>query len=63
MGDTFGGEWRRPRDDKRHDRQSGHSQRELQDRASFDHEPAVGCGALFLLCILAAAAALGLTLV
>ena len=62
MGDTFGGEWRRPRDDKHHDRQSGRSQRELQDRASFDHEPAVGCGALFLLCILGVAALLGAVL-
>ena len=63
MGDTFGGEWRRPRDDKRHDRQSGHSQRQLQqDRASFDNEPQVGCGALFLLCILGVAALLGAVL-
>jgi hypothetical protein len=57
MGDTFGGEHRRPRRDGR-----GHSQRELQDRASFDNEPQVGCGALFLLCILAIAAAIGLAL-
>ena len=62
MPDTFGGEWTRPRDDRRHDRQRGHSQRELQDRAGFDNEPSTGCGALLLLCILVAAAALGLVL-
>ncbi|WP_098892237.1 hypothetical protein [Streptomyces sp. or3] len=40
MGDTFGGEYRRPRADG-----VGHNQRELGDRASFDHEhsPGVGC--------------------
>lgn len=58
MGDTFGGEYHRPRDTKRHDRQRGHSQRQLQDRASFDHEPQLGCGAMFLMCILAIAAVL-----
>jgi len=60
MPDTFGGEWHRPRDTKHRDRQRGHSQRQLQDRASFDNEPATGCGALFLLLltVLAAAAAL-----
>ena len=63
MPDTFGGEWHRPRDNKHHDRQVGRSKRELEDRASFDHEPAVGCGALFLLCILTVGAALGLALV
>ena len=65
MGDTFGnGTWHRPGDTSRQckDRQRGHSQRQLQDRASFDHEPQTGCGALFLLCILAAAAILGAVL-
>ncbi|MET7457691.1 hypothetical protein ABZT03_38750 [Streptomyces sp. NPDC005574] len=54
MPDTFGGEWRRPQRDGR-----GRSQRELQDRASFDNQPQLGCGAALLLCILAVAAALG----
>ena len=57
MGDTFGGEHRRPRRDGR-----GHSQRELQDRASYDNVPQLGCGAMLLLCILAIAAAVGLAL-
>jgi hypothetical protein len=62
MPDTFGGEWTRPRDTKRHNRQTGHSQRELQDRASFDNESATGCGAMLLLCLLVVATALGLVL-
>jgi hypothetical protein len=62
MPDTFGGEWTRPRDTKHHDRQTGHSQRELQDRASFDNEPQTGCGALLLFLVLAAVAVLGLAL-
>lgn len=57
MGDTFGGEWHRPRSDGR-----ARSKREAQDIASFDNAPQTGCGALFLLFILAAAAALGLVL-
>jgi hypothetical protein len=60
MGDTFGGEYRRPRNTKHHDRQRGHSQRQLQDRASFDNEPQLGCSAMFLMCVLAIAAAVGL---
>ncbi|MFF7561921.1 hypothetical protein ACFZB4_18360 [Streptomyces pseudovenezuelae] len=51
MGDTFGGVWTKPRDDGR-----GHSQRELQDRASFDNQKSEGCGSLFLLSILATTA-------
>lgn len=65
MGDTFGNStWHRPGDTSRKctDRQRGHNMRELQDQASFDNEPQTGCGALFLLCILAIAAALGLVL-
>lgn len=62
MGDTFGGEWRRPKDTRRKDRQRGKSTRQLQDRAGFDNEPQLGCGAMFLLCVLALAAALGLAL-
>jgi len=57
MGDTFGGTWNRPKNPDR-----GRSQRELQDRASFDNEPQVGCGAMLLLCVLAIAAAIGLAL-
>lgn len=57
MGDTFGGEHHRPRRDGR-----GHTRRELEDRASFDNQPALGCGAMFLLCILAITAAVGLAL-
>ncbi|MGD1219969.1 hypothetical protein AB9Q10_16250 [Streptomyces krungchingensis] len=55
MGDTFGGTWNRPDSSGR-----GRSQRELQDRASYDNEAQTGCGALFLLLlsILAALAAL-----
>ncbi|MEU6615350.1 hypothetical protein [Streptomyces parvus] len=37
MGDTFGGEYRRPRNDG-----IGHSQRELQDRASYDCDRPAG---------------------
>ncbi|QDN57364.1 hypothetical protein [Streptomyces sp. S1D4-20] len=62
MPDTFGGEWNRPRDSKHHDRQRGHSQRELQDRAGFDNEAQTGCGALLMLCVLVVAAVLGLAL-
>lgn len=57
MGDTFKGTWNRPDHSGR-----GRSQRELQDRASYDNAPQVGCGAMFLLCILAIAAAIGLAL-
>ncbi|MFE7273023.1 hypothetical protein [Streptomyces sp. NPDC057623] len=64
MGDTFGGEWHRPgaTSHKCKDRQRGHSQRQLQERASYDNEPQLGCGAMFLLCVLAVAAALGVVL-
>lgn len=55
MGDTFGGEHHRPRNPQR-----GHSQRELQDKASYDNEPAVGYGGCLLIAlILAIAATLG----
>ncbi|MDL5205114.1 hypothetical protein [Streptomyces sp. ALI-76-A] len=54
MGDTFGGTHHRPQRDGR-----GRSQRELQDRASYDNQPQLGCGAALLLCILALAAAIG----
>lgn len=60
MGDTFSGEWNRP--GRKGDRQRGRTLRELQDRATFDNEPQTGCGAMFLLCILTAATALGLVL-
>ncbi|MGW2933962.1 hypothetical protein ACWDA7_19405 [Streptomyces sp. NPDC001156] len=51
MPDTFGGEWHRPRGDGR-----GHSQRELQDRASYDNAPQTDCAsALFCLTVLATA--------
>ncbi|KOG21781.1 hypothetical protein [Streptomyces viridochromogenes] len=62
MGDTFGGQWNRPGEISRKDRQRGRSMREVQDRASYDNEPQLGCGAMFLLCILAIAAAIGLGL-
>jgi hypothetical protein len=51
MGDTFGGQWTRPRSDGR-----GHSKREVQDRASFDNQSSTGCGSLFFLSILATTA-------
>ncbi|WP_406419986.1 hypothetical protein [Streptomyces sp. NBC_00842] len=38
---TFGGTWTRPQQDGR-----GRSQRELQDRASFDQAPAAGASCL-----------------
>ncbi|MEV0526023.1 hypothetical protein AB0I66_21540 [Streptomyces sp. NPDC050439] len=57
MPDTFGGEWHRPRRDG-----VGRSQRELQDRASFDNEPQSGCGSILLLCVLALAALVGLVI-
>ncbi|MFI2084364.1 hypothetical protein ACH43Y_28895 [Streptomyces rubiginosohelvolus] len=49
MGDTFGGEYRRP------DRSGiGHNQRELQDQASFDCDRPAGVGCLIALPISAA---------
>lgn len=59
MGDTFSGEWHRPGQTSRKckDRQRGHSQRELQDRASYDNEPQVGCGAMLLVATVLTAAA------
>jgi hypothetical protein len=52
MGDTFGGEWKRPRNDGR-----GHSKREVQDRASFDSDKSTDClSSLFLLSVLATTA-------
>ncbi|NEB83936.1 hypothetical protein G3I43_07050 [Streptomyces anulatus] len=43
MGDTFGGEHRRP------DHSGiGHNQRELQDRASFDQAPRAGVSCLLI---------------
>jgi len=65
MGDTFGsGTWHRPGETSRKckDAQRGRTQREIQERASYDHEPQTGCGALFLLFVLAAAALLGVVL-
>ncbi|MFD6531547.1 hypothetical protein [Streptomyces sp. NPDC060184] len=41
---VFGGEHRRPRADG-----IGHSQRELQDRSSFDQAPPAGVGCLIAL--------------
>lgn len=62
MPDTFGGEWHRPRKDRRKDRDRGDSLEEVRERASFDNESQLGCGAIFLLCILAVAAVLGIAL-
>jgi hypothetical protein len=62
MPDTFKGEWHRPRDDRRHDRQRGHDLGEIRERAGFDNEPQTGCGALFLFLVLGAVAVLGLAL-
>lgn len=55
MGDTFGGTWNSPDSSGR-----GHSQRELQDRASYDNAPQTSYGGCLLiaLTILAAIAAL-----
>ncbi|MFB6813065.1 hypothetical protein ACFCV8_00760 [Streptomyces sp. NPDC056347] len=41
---TFAGTWTRPRQDG-----IGRSQRELQDRASFDQAPAAGASCLLIL--------------
>ncbi|MEV5261783.1 hypothetical protein AB0L02_27555 [Streptomyces anulatus] len=41
MGDTFGGEYRRPRNDG-----VGRDRRELQDRASYDCDRPAGVGCL-----------------
>ena len=57
MGDTFGGTWHRPKDTDR-----GHSLGDIRHRAALDNEPQTGCGALFLLLVLAAAALLGVVL-
>jgi hypothetical protein len=54
MPDTFGGTWNRPDQSGQ-----GRSQRELQDRANYDNQPQAGCGAMFLLCVLAVAAVIG----
>lgn len=43
MADTFGGEHRRPQADGQ-----GHSQRELQDRASYDCAPRAGVSCLLI---------------
>ncbi|MEU3700952.1 hypothetical protein AB0E82_01865 [Streptomyces anulatus] len=43
MGDTFGGEYRRPRNDG-----IGHNQRELGDRASFDCDRPAGVSCLLI---------------
>jgi hypothetical protein len=43
---TFGGTWTRPQQDGR-----GRSQRELQDRASFDQAPAAGMSCLLALAV------------
>ncbi|MET8841484.1 hypothetical protein ABZW67_15490 [Streptomyces rubiginosohelvolus] len=54
MGDTFGGEYRRP------DRSGiGHTQRELQDQASFDCDRPAGVScALIAVALIAGLAAL-----
>ncbi|MEU0102429.1 hypothetical protein [Streptomyces sp. NPDC006267] len=43
MADTFGGEHRRPQSDGR-----GRTQRELQDRASYDCAPRAGVSCLLI---------------
>lgn len=55
MGDTFGGEHHRPRNPQR-----GRTMRQLQDQASYDNEPQLGCGAIFFFLVCALAAALGI---
>lgn len=60
MPDTFGGTWNRPRSDGR-----GRTQRELQDRASFDNEPQTsysGCLLIALTLLTALVALLGTAL-
>lgn len=55
MGDTFGGRtWTRPDSNGR-----GRSQRELQDRASYDQQDPDGCSLFLILAIAAVAALLG----
>jgi hypothetical protein len=48
------GTWTRPRNDGR-----GRTQRELQNRASFDQHEPEGCGGIFLILALLALAVLG----
>lgn len=55
MGDTFGGTWNRPPDDGR-----GHSQRHLQDRASYDNQPQTSYGGCLLVAFTILAALAGL---
>jgi hypothetical protein len=66
MGDTFGGEWHRPHGTRSgKDRQRGYSQRELQDRASYDNQPQTsysGCLLIAFTILAALAAALGVVL-
>lgn len=60
MGDTFGGEWHRPRSDGR-----ARSMREAQDRASFDNQPQTsysGCLLIAFTTLAALAALLGVVL-
>jgi hypothetical protein len=54
MGDTFGGEHHRPSNPQR-----GRTMRQLQDQASYDNEPQLGCGAIFFVLVCAIAAVLG----
>lgn len=51
MGNTFGGEHHRPGERRGNDRQRSNSRRQLQDWASFDHEPATGPGCLLIACL------------
>jgi hypothetical protein len=60
MGNTFGGEHHRPGARRGNDRQRSNSRRQLENWASFDHEPAAGPGCFLVACltILAALASL-----
>ena len=65
MGNTFGGTWHRPGEQRGTDPQRGHSRRQLQDRASYDHESQTsysGCLLIALMVLSALAALLGIAL-
>ncbi len=67
MGNTFGGEWHRPGEVSRkdRDRQRGKSLREVQDHATFDHQSQTsysGCLLIAFTILVALAAVLGVAL-
>lgn len=65
MPNTFGGTWHRPGEARGNDRQRANSRRQLENWASYDHEPQTsysGCLLIALTILTALAAALGIAL-